>query len=126
MIQLLLDTYAWVEFFRGTEKGKIVKGLLEKETCFTCALSLAELSEWAHREGHDAGTLLGTVKELSIIIFPDEAIFALAGKINFLLKKKVKGWGLADSIILATAKVNGLRVVTGDKHFKGIRGTIFL
>ncbi len=121
-----MDTYAWVEFFNGSEKGKRVKKLLKGKTCFSCALSFAELSEWAQREGHDAARLLETVKKLSVVIVPGEETLALAGKINFVQKKKIKGWGLADSIILTTAKINGLNVVTGDSHFKEIKGTVFL
>ncbi len=33
---------------------------------------------------------------------------------------------LADSIILATAKTRGAKVVTGDKDFKGVSDTLFI
>ena len=35
-------------------------------------------------------------------------------------KKKKKNWGMADSIILATSRQSGSKVVTGDPHFEGI------
>jgi len=122
---LLLDTYAWVEFFRGTKKGERVKEIL-KSQCFTCAISLAELNEWCHREKLRPHKYSKIVKELSIIIVPDEAIYELAGRINFLQKKRVKGWGIVDSLILTTAKIYGLTIVTGDRHFKNIKNVIMI
>ena len=44
----------------------------------------------------------------------------LAGKINNENKKKIKNWGMADSIILATARINKAKVVTGDEHFRNL------
>jgi len=42
------------------------------------------------------------------------------------MKKKRRGWGLADSIILCTARVVNGNVVTGDEHFRGLEETIFI
>jgi predicted nucleic acid-binding protein len=44
----------------------------------------------------------------------------VAGELNFERKKRVKGWGMADSIILATARRAGSRIVTGDSHFRDL------
>jgi predicted nucleic acid-binding protein len=39
----------------------------------------------------------------------------------------VRDWGLADSIVLATARELGAKVVTGDKHFIDLGAeTVFL
>jgi predicted nucleic acid-binding protein len=40
------------------------------------------------------------------------------------MKKKVKGWGLSDSIILCTARNAKGKVVTGDEHFRGLEETV--
>lgn len=42
------------------------------------------------------------------------------------MKKRIKGWGMADSIILATARVSDAKVITGDEHFKGLKEAVFL
>jgi len=36
------------------------------------------------------------------------------------MKKKVRGWGLADSTIYPTGLVKKARIVTGDEHFKNM------
>lgn len=39
---------------------------------------------------------------------------------HFENKKKIKNWGMSDSIILATAKLLNAKVVTGDEHFRDL------
>ena len=47
----LFDTYAWIEYFLGSEEGKIVKKLLEKDHISTSIISIAELCDKYYREG---------------------------------------------------------------------------
>jgi hypothetical protein len=42
------------------------------------------------------------------------------------MKKKIKGWGLADSIVYATGLIKGAEIVTGDTHFKNLKNVIFI
>ena len=50
----------------------------------------------------------------------------LAGEINHRRKAEKKGWGMADSLILATARVSSAKVVTGDRHFEGLTDAILV
>ena len=115
---MLLDTYAWIEFFNGTEKGVKVKQLLKEKACFTSAICLAELSEWIERNNIDRNSKMNAVKNLSSIIGLDQQTLELAGILKIKKRKTAKGFGLIDAIILATAKQYRLKIVTGDKHFK--------
>ncbi|MEM1558261.1 MAG: hypothetical protein QXR44_06315 [Thermoproteota archaeon] len=42
------------------------------------------------------------------------------------MKKKVKGWGLADSIVYASGLVKEAEIVTGDEHFKNLDKVFFI
>jgi predicted nucleic acid-binding protein len=42
------------------------------------------------------------------------------------MKKEIDGWGLADSIVYATAIVKKAEVVTGDEHFKKLKNVLFI
>ena len=42
------------------------------------------------------------------------------------MKKKIKGWGLADSIVYATGLLKKAEVVTGDEHFKELKNVFFI
>lgn len=117
--EVLLDTYAWIEFFSGTNKGVKVKELVANNQCFTSAISLAELSEWIEKEKLDRNFVLFVVKDLSTILEINHENLELAGILKVEKRKTKKNFGLIDAIILATAKQHGLAVVTGDKHFQG-------
>lgn len=56
----------------------------------------------------------------------DREVALLAGEINNARKKKVRGRGMADSVILATARRASAKVVTGDRHFEGFAGAVLI
>lgn len=116
----LIDSYAWVEYFRGTEKGKKAKLYIENEknACATTSTTLAELSEKYKRENENFKDNFNFVIAQTKIINLDQDIAISAGEINYENKKKIKNWGMADSIILASANKLSAKVVTGDEHFK--------
>ncbi len=115
---MLLDTYAWIEYFRGTKEGLEVRTILHGRQCYTSAMSLAELSEWIEKTNADRQEKLNGIKSLSTLIFPDAQVLESAGIIKVQKRKTIKNFGIVDAIILATAKLHGLQVVTGDLHFK--------
>lgn len=48
----------------------------------------------------------------------------MAGEVDLRRKEEVRNWGLADSIVLATAGDSGARVVTGDRHFADLKDEV--
>jgi hypothetical protein len=42
------------------------------------------------------------------------------------MKKDIEGWGLAESIIYATGVIKKAEVITGDEHFKKIKGVLLI
>jgi len=52
----------------------------------------------------------------------DTGIAEKAGALSHERKKRVKRWGLADSVVLATARECKARIVTGDEHFRDLVG----
>ena len=112
------DSYAWVEYFRGTEEGSAAREYIENKSNATCSISLAELSEKYKRENKDFSEDFDFIVSKSEIIGLSADIALAAGAINFENKKKTKNWGMSDSIILATARISNAKVVTGDEHFR--------
>ncbi|MHA1729886.1 MAG: type II toxin-antitoxin system VapC family toxin [Promethearchaeota archaeon] len=127
-INYLFDTYAWVEYFLGTEKGEKVKFLLEENEISTSIISIAELSDKYYRE-----RLFEEWKERYNFIINKSAILPISlkcvenvGQRKWELRKTKKGIGLVDSLIIETAKENSLLVVTGDPHFSNLENVYFL
>jgi predicted nucleic acid-binding protein len=122
----VIDSFAWVEYFIGSEFGKTAKQYIESGNSVTPSIVIAELSSKYHREKIDFKDRLNFIKMKSGVSVLNEEIAVLAGKVNSERKVKVKNWGIVDSIILATANLLNARVVTGDEHFKDIERVIMI
>jgi predicted nucleic acid-binding protein len=129
----VVDAYAWIEYFRASKFGAVAKRYIESEGSATPTIVVSEISRKLLREielGNEtrAGRMkrLEFIRATSQIVDLDFEIAAEAGEIDLDMKKKVKGWGLADSIILCTARNTKGKVITGDEHFRGLKETIFI
>jgi len=129
----IIDAYAWIEYFKASKFGENAKKYIESKDSATPTIVIAEVSRKLQKEinlGNE--TSQGRIKRLefikatSQIVALDFETAVEAGKTNVNLNKQAKGWGLADSIILCTAKNTKGKVVTGDEHFRDIAETIFI
>src|SRR5207237_1698223 len=101
---VVLDSLAWIEYFNGTGAGEKVRSFLESGFAVTPAIVVAELSEKYKRLGREFGPRYDFVKARTSIVPLEEELARLAGEISFERKKRVKGWGMADSTVLATGR----------------------
>ena len=115
---VLLDSSAWVEFFIKSEKGGIVKNYLKTEECQTSIVTLAEISNWAMKQNLNGKELVQFIINSSKVLNLNFEISFLAGELNFKRKKIVKNRGMVDSLILSTALLYDLKILTKDSHFK--------
>jgi|SRR3989344_5547935 len=122
----IFDTFTWIEYFTDTKNAEIIEKYIENEDIITPSIVLLELSYKADKEGWDFKKHLDFIKIKSKIAGLNEEFIIKFGKIYNECKKKVRGIGLADIYILATAILNNGKVLTGDKHFESFEQTIFL
>jgi predicted nucleic acid-binding protein len=128
-MRYVLDSYAWIEYFMGSKKGEAVKAIIENsEEKITPTICLAEVyAKTLKVESQElAETQKAFIKEKSALVFLEESIAVESARINVRLKKEIDGWGLADSIVYATAIVKKAEVVTGDEHFKKLPNVLFI
>jgi len=131
--EYIIDAYAWIEYFRGSKSGEEAKHYIEDEDSATPTIVVAELSRKLFKEikrgvetveGRRAKLeFVGTITE---IVGLSRDIAELSGEIDIERKDKVKNWGLADSIILATARKSNAKVVTGDRHFADLKDEVII
>lgn len=123
----IIDSYAWIEYFRGTSLGEKARPYVESQEAATTTITLSELREkYLKEKWNYFNEDLTFITSTTLVVPLEKAVAILAGEINHAMKQTVKGWGISDSIILATARSTSTRVVTGDEHFKGLKETIFL
>lgn len=123
-IGYLIDTWVWVDYYYGLIPE--IQEYIENDTIdlFTSVLTLTEMVKFL-RQNEDAPTVQNIIREMgirSLIVPVSREIAILAGGY------KSEGFlgGIADSIILATARIGNHRVVTGDEHFKDLPEVVFI
>ena len=129
----IIDSYAWIEYFRASKPGEIAKKYVESKDSTTPTIVVSEISRKLTKEielGNE--TPKGRTERLEFIraktqiVDLDFEMAIEAGRIDVEMKKKEKGWGLADSIVLCLARSKKGKVVTGDLHFKELDNIIFI
>jgi len=125
MEKIIFDTYAWIEYFNGSEKGMKVEQYFSKEV-FTPNVVLLELSCKLAKQNIKLQKYLDFIKINSRILQLNENIIKETGKTYVEIRKKAKDFSMIDSVILTSARIIGAKVITGDKHFEGLKEAIML
>jgi predicted nucleic acid-binding protein len=133
--KIVADSYAWIEIFLGSAAGdEARKSMTEAEEVFTPDTVLAEIARKYHREGITDDTIrtrLASILEASEILRVDEEVALAAGKAYRELESKARNENLRkpslfDAIVLADARMQDAKVLTGDRHFMGLPETLWL
>jgi len=119
-----MDSYAWLEYFMGSDAGGKVKEIIDSKADekLTPSICLAETyAKILKAEDEEKAELRRAfIKSRSALVPLTEDLAVEAAKTDVAMKRKVQGWGLADSIVLSTARNRKGKVVTGDPHFRGL------
>jgi len=129
-MRYVIDSYAWLEYFMGTVAGEKTKKIIDstEDEKLTPTICVAEIYAKVLRvEGLERAELQRAfIKLRSAIVSLTEEVAVEAAKIDVEMKKKVAGWGLADSIVLGTARKKRAKVLTGDEHFLNLEETTYI
>jgi predicted nucleic acid-binding protein len=128
-MKYVIDSYAWIEYFMGTQAGKKAKPIIDSsEEKITPTICLAEVyAKTLKVESQELAEKQRVfIKEKSALAVLDEPIAVESARIQTKMKKEIDGWGLADSIVYATALLKKAEVVTGDEHFRKLKNVLFI
>jgi len=121
-IGFVLDSWVWVEYWRG---NRTVKPWVEVRSPLFCStITFAEAVRYFTSQGIDSATILlclDDIRARSTVVPVDDTIAISAG---YLKNREVEG--ISDAIILATARAGGHQVVTGDPHFREIEDAVYV
>jgi predicted nucleic acid-binding protein len=119
-ITLVLDTWAWIEYWKGnTAVRDIIEGPEHK---ITSMITIAELERFYGDDGHRMDLMIEKIKLRSRLVTVDLEIARAGGAV----RRSMKEGGIADAIIYATALRNHAKVLTGDAHFRKFSEIIFV
>lgn len=112
------DSSAWIEYFAGTLKGRIVKSYIDKNVnILTPSICLMEIKNKYMREGHRFQEQIEFISNISSIIDISKEI-ALKGAD---IKKQFNLYSI-DAIVYASSQIKKSILLTGDHHFKNLKG----
>ena len=134
-MKIVVDSYAWIEHFLGSEKGEKVDEVLKQaDDIYTSDVVLAEIARKYAREQVEYEVIearLKQIEEASSIVSLDTEIAVLTARSYLELevnakKLKLNLPSLFDAIILATGRYLEAKILTGDQHFKNLPETLWL
>jgi len=134
-LNVVVDSYAWIELFLGSEKGeKVQQIMLGAEEIRTPDIVLAEISRKYQREKINEKRVKSRLEVIgsTSLVTPVTITIALrAGRAYFELTEKAKrerrrSPSLFDAIVLATAREYDSKVLTGDQHFESLPETVLI
>lgn len=134
-MRIVVDTYAWVEIFIGSEKGdKAREFLTEALETYTPDVVLAEIARKYIREGMKQQVVVERLKiiteisetasiNVEVALESAKCYMELSGRAK---KEGIRAPSLFDAIVLATTRVLNAKVITGDEHFKNLPETMWI
>ena len=126
---ILVDTWAWIEMMKGSRQGEYVRTvILNNPDLFISILTIYELRYRIEqlKDSESAISIINKITEQVEIIPVDTRIAMLGGIIKLGQCQGKTKMGAVDCMILATARLHGLKILSGDKHFNGLEETIIL
>tara|TARA_Y100000310_G_scaffold335338_2_gene417146 strand:- start:50228 stop:50617 length:390 start_codon:yes stop_codon:yes gene_type:complete len=128
MNAFVIDAFAWVEYFNGTQIGEKVKEIVENEKnkITSNVITIAELASYFSRHNKNFDEVKKIVLSLSSIYHIPIEFAEKAGKLHTELRKERKHMGLADIFVLLTARELQSKVVTGDEDFRGLKEALMI
>jgi predicted nucleic acid-binding protein len=115
---IVVDSYAWVEYAEGSGEGERARYYIEGDAAlYTPAIVVAELADRARRTDRVSQwteTLRPFIRHHSSIIPLDAVLAEEAGPLKWDMRTSSPTVGLADAIVLATARSTDALVLTGD------------
>ncbi len=122
MKEYVIDSFAWMEFFKGTERGGKVKKIMEDDSIgkYTTTANYYEIH---YRLTQEKGPglrdeALAFIKANTRLLDITEEIASTAGEIRVN-----EGLSAVDAFTLAAARNLKSKVLTGDQDFSKIKET---
>lgn len=120
---VLIDSWAWIEYFKGTSFGEKAKEIIESgKQLLLSTINVSEIYLFLLRNKPAESEKLMKFVLDSSFVFPLETATALKAA-NIKHSHKI---GLADAIVIATAEENKAEILTGDDDFKNMKNVIYI
>lgn len=115
----VVDSSAWLEFFAdGPNAAAFAPPLMERRALVVPSITIYEVFKVVFRQrGEDAALQATALMQQGLVVELSSSLAMVAAKTSLELALP-----MADSIILATARLHSAALWTQDEHFSGLTG----
>ena len=126
-MRYIIDSYAWIEYLNGSSIGeKVMKILKSGDEIYSLNLIIAEVISIIKRKNSNVDIAYQAITLNSKIAEISSEIAKEAGLFHAETKKKIKNFGLVDSLIYIVARKLNAKILTGDEHFRGFKEAVMI
>ena len=121
---VLIDSWAWIEYFKGSVPGLKAKECIDADSeIIVSSINVSEVYHFLlkNRSVPEAEELIQFLLKTSFVVQLDIQLALQAARFKY--EKKM---GLADAIVLATARAHHCPILTGDSDFKNEKDLVYL
>jgi predicted nucleic acid-binding protein len=122
---LLIDSFAWLEILKGSDRGlSALCQVMKSERRCTSVLSLYKIRYRVEqiRDPKTTDKYLSTIETNTELLHVNDRIARVAGD----LQLPGRMLSTVDRLLLATARIHNLKLLTGDAHFSGLEDAIMV
>lgn len=119
-----LDASAWIDYFKGTPRGKKVAEIIGKKTIYVSTITVYEVAAVLGKEGGDVESIVRSILDRAITIHVSSEIAGNAAQFYKVARVKKPKLSAGDAITFVTADDFGLQLITCDNDFQGMKNTV--
>ena len=114
MNSTIIDSSAWIEYFKGNQKYYFMKNLIYNNAIYTNDIILTELlPSILQKKANELAVLLNSITKFELSIKWQE----IRDMQLLNLRHGNNNIGISDLIIVQNCLQNNLKLITNDKHF---------
>ena len=128
MNRIVVDSYAWMEYFKSSDKGLKAKEKIDdiSNEIFIPQIVISEVVSSIKRQGLDPQEAVNIISGISNVMELTRDDCVQVGMLHAEMRKTIKDFGLGDSFVLFSARKLNAKILTGDPHFKNIKEAILI
>lgn len=125
---VIVDSFAWIEYFKGTERGHAAKKIIDNPrfSIFTADACFGEIKFWALCENYPAESILKDIQRLSNPLFSSIDDWLSSGAVKAEKRKTTSNIGLVDCLLIHHARKRNAKILTGYAHFKHEKNAVLI
>ncbi|MEK6889531.1 MAG: PIN domain-containing protein [Nanoarchaeota archaeon] len=126
-MKLIIDAHSWIEYFKGSNAGEKLNQMLGGDNeILVLPITISEVVAKVKKINGNVESAYSSIIKNSKIFEPTPKIAKEAGLLYVEAREKNESFGIVDALLIASAKLTGAKLISGDNHFKPFKEAIII